>query len=77
MAEAEGFGDYTCSACGGSFTRDKTLETALDEAKEVFGAFPSDPVEVCDDCYKRFMAWWNAMTPEQQKAIEEEARNAG
>ena len=76
MAAEKGYGEYTCTGCGGSFTRTTPVETAMEEAKEVFGAVP-DPVEICDHCYKRFMALWNAMTPEQQKAIEEEARNAG
>jgi len=50
---------YTCEACGGVFDSPRSEAEAIAEAVAVFGRGPAagDMARVCDDCYRRIMAW--------------------
>ena len=48
--------EFTCAQCGGTFDKEWSDEEALAEAAENFGEI-DDPVVICDDCYKRMIAW--------------------
>lgn len=52
---------YVCECCEGSFTSREgwSREKARKEAIDLFGSFPKDAMEVCDDCYVKFMKWYN------------------
>lgn len=69
---------FTCAYCGGTFQRrpEWTDEDALAEAKEFFGYdVPKAEQEVlCDDCYTKFKAWVETLTPEERAAIDREVR---
>lgn len=58
---------FTCEACGGSFTKARSDEECWDEALDMFPAaqIKNDGVgTVCDDCYKDMIAWAMANAPE-------------
>ena len=50
--------EYKCAACEGIFYAEWTEEEAVAEAKDIFGvAVMDDAEQVCDDCYKKIMAF--------------------
>lgn len=49
---------YTCEVCKGEFVKAWPDDRAAAEHETVFGAPPEDDAGlVCDDCYKRVIAW--------------------
>jgi hypothetical protein len=68
---------YTCASCGGVFVKGWSDEEARAEHEAVFGLTVeqvADPVTICDDCYVAMRAWWDELPPEDQAAMEDEAR---
>ena len=52
--------EYTCDICKGTFTSGWSKEEASAESEKEFGVEVTEEThgEVCDDCYKKFMAWY-------------------
>lgn len=49
---------YWCDHCGGMFEAAWSEEEAVAEAKTNWGDLPKeDREQVCDLCYRKFMAW--------------------
>jgi hypothetical protein len=69
---------FTCAICKGDFTTERSLEEVLAETREVFGSVPAeaDRAAVCDDCYDQFMAWFNALGPEERAEMERKEHGA-
>lgn len=62
---------YVCGGCGGEFLTTVSDEAAAAEAEQLFGKpVPEEDREVlCDDCYRKFVAWFETLTPEDHRAI--------
>ena len=66
----------TCENCGLTFESGWTEEEAKAEAVENFGKNVTEDLEqvtLCDDCYTEFMAWWNAKSRHEQRAMQNAA----
>ena len=49
---------FTCNHCGGVFESNWTEEEAKAEQHKNWGDIPDeDMVQICDDCYQKFMGW--------------------
>ncbi len=65
--------EYRCERCGDQFVSDQdwTEADARAEHRQVFGHPPeaaaSGVAVLCDPCYVRFTAWWEAL-PEAERA---------
>jgi hypothetical protein len=55
---------YTCQQCGGTFTSERSQAEANAEAEDLWGTVQASEdasmAEVCEDCYRAFMAWFTA-----------------
>ncbi len=61
--------DYTCAHCGGAFTTTAAGDIrAKEETLPLWDAPWNAPnmVEICDPCFRQFMAWLEAHPEERQ-----------
>lgn len=59
---------FKCEACGGTFEADWADAERDAESKELWGDLEqSEKAEVCDDCFKEFMAWHGAPAPQEKE----------
>ena len=58
---AETTKEFICEYCQGTFERGWTEEEAAAEFGDNFpGNTADDLAEICDECYKEFMSWYNS-----------------
>lgn len=69
-----GSDEFTCSLCHHTFKKGWTEEEAHQEAEKLFGyRVPWDEIEtLCDDCYDKFKAWVETLTPEERAEADRE-----
>lgn len=67
--------EFTCEACGGTFTSELTDEQAMAESRKIFGEhIEKDKCAIiCDDCYKKMTS---ERSPVSAEAIEVSQRYA-
>lgn len=63
--------EYTCDHCHGRFRTVTPEGDALAEAEQIFGEPlpPDDRAVLCDPCWRKFMVWFEELTPEDHRAI--------
>lgn len=73
--------EYKCDYCKGIFKKkdDWTERDAKEEHLKNFG-FEADadiepPAILCDDCYKKFMGWFNNLSPSEKANLEKQRRS--
>lgn len=59
-------GTFTCGVCGETFVKGRTDEEAAAEMRTTWQPHEGDDDlgTVCDDCFKRVMAWAKSSAPE-------------
>ena len=55
---------YQCGGCKGTYTASRSEADVVAEAERNFGSFPEDAVPICDDCYEKFMKWFQKERPD-------------
>ena len=57
---------YECAVCHGRFEKTRSDEEALAEMRETWRPHDGDEDQgtVCDDCFRRIMAWAESEHPE-------------
>ncbi len=59
--------EYACAHCGETYKKGWSEKEATAEAKANWGDLPDDDkAVVCDDCFKKFMAWHDQTAKTQQ-----------
>jgi hypothetical protein len=69
--------EFTCSLCQETFPKKNDKEwNDFKAAEEMLTLMPrckNHPTEtICDDCHKIFLTWFNELTDEEKRAIEDE-----
>lgn len=61
-------GHFECAKCHRTFTKTRSEEEVLAEARSMFGAEavadPADRVSLCDDCHHEVLAWARVHYPD-------------
>lgn len=65
--------EFTCDYCKGEYVSTWSHEEALQEHQDNFPGVVGEMGQLCDDCYKEFMVWFE----ENREEMEAEARKAG
>lgn len=69
---------YTCANCGNEYESGWTEAEAEAEAKANWGALAEKDREVvCDDCYRKFMGWYEGLSPSEKEVMNAERSEAG
>jgi len=59
--------EYTCEHCGNTFQNGRSEKEALQEASENFPGVSKEKMgEICDNCYKEFMSWFEIIREKQE-----------
>lgn len=62
-------GNYKCERCGGEFLNGWSEKEAEAEAVALWGDIkPEDQVTLCDDCFKKMMAWYREKLKHEKAA---------
>lgn len=65
---------FKCFKCQGVFKKGWSEEKAMLEYQQaLFQHKEGSKDQLCDDCYREFLIWYESLTPDDHKRIEEES----